>query len=170
MHIHTQPGRARRSRVSIPCRPGLRLKRHRNEIDERPHARRELVAPRIDCINVRIRRAVLGQYLDEAAAAQIALDVPFGAHEDAVTVERPVHRDLAVVGRERAADLAKSLGTLGVPLRAKREIGGAARLRLKPSVAFTLSNPFVQNGGLPASASAAERRSHPPLRRRRIDR
>ena len=48
---------------------------------------------------------ILRQHLDQAAALQVARDVPLGAHQDAVTVERPGDGDAAVVGGQAAAHL-----------------------------------------------------------------
>ena len=49
---------------------------------------------------------------------QVALDVPLGAHQDAVPIERPVDRDLAVVGRQVAAHLDRlGAGALAPPAR-----------------------------------------------------
>ena len=59
---------------------------------------------RVDGIDVRLRRVVLRQHLDQPAAAQVTRDVPLRTHQDAVTIQRPAHRDSAVIGGEIAAD------------------------------------------------------------------
>ncbi|MCY1368635.1 hypothetical protein D9M69_556310 [compost metagenome] len=59
----------------------------------------------VDSVDVGVGCGVLGQHLDEPPVGQVALDVPLGAHEDAVAVQCPVDRDPAVVGGQVAAGL-----------------------------------------------------------------
>src|SRR6218665_3070375 len=48
-------------------------------------------------MDVRIGRVALRQDLYKPSALQIPLDVPLGAHQNAVTVQCPIHRYFAVV-------------------------------------------------------------------------
>jgi hypothetical protein len=88
-----------------PVGVGQPRERQRNEVDEGPHTGRQLVPLRVDGVDVGIRRGVLRQHLHQPAVLQVALDVPLGAHQDAVAVQRPVDGDLAVVGGQVAAGL-----------------------------------------------------------------
>lgn len=63
------------------------------------------MALRVDRVNVGIGRVMLGKHLHQTAAAEIAVDVPFGAHQDSVSLQCPADRDLAVVSGEIALDL-----------------------------------------------------------------
>jgi hypothetical protein len=63
------------------------------------------VALRVDGIDVGIRHEPLRQYLHQPPALEVTPDVPFGAPQDAVPVQRPFDRDLAVVGGQAAAGL-----------------------------------------------------------------
>src|SRR5262245_11909977 len=58
----------------------------------------------VDGIDVGVGGVVLRQHLDQAAAAQVTLDVPFGAHQDSVSIQCPVHSHRTVVGGQIAAD------------------------------------------------------------------
>src|ERR1043165_4409049 len=75
------------------------------KVDKGPHSCGALMTLRINRVNVGVRRVAVGEYLHQASAAKIAVDVPFGTHQDAVPVQRPAHGNLAVVRREIALDL-----------------------------------------------------------------
>ncbi len=91
-----------------------RLEFLREKVDKGANARGHLVPLQIHGVDVGVGRVVLGQHLHEPAIGQILGDVPFGAHQDAVPVQRPAHGDLAIVGREIAVD-AHRLGLVRRP-------------------------------------------------------
>ena len=63
------------------------------------------MALRIHRVDIGVGGFVLRQYLHEATASQITINVPFGAHQNAVAVERPPHGDLPIVCGWIALDL-----------------------------------------------------------------
>ena len=60
---------------------------------------------RVDRVNVSIRRAVQRQNLPQTTAGHVLADVPFGAWQNAVAVQRSVDRDAAIVGGQAASGL-----------------------------------------------------------------
>jgi len=82
------------------------------------------VLGRINRIDVGIGRVALRQQLHQLALRQVGPDVPLGAHQDAVAVQRPLHRDAAVVGGQ----VAPGLDGLGFACASAREFDHAIGL------------------------------------------
>src|SRR6218665_3719780 len=74
-----------------------------DELHERPSPPGILMPLGINGMDVRIGRVALRQDLYKPSALQIPLDVPLGAHQNAGTVQCPIHRYFAVVGRQVAS-------------------------------------------------------------------
>ena len=91
-HLQPQP-------PSSPSRP----ERLRHKVHKRPDPRRCFVLRRVDGVDVCIRCAVLRQHLHHLVLRQVFAEVPFGAQQDAVAVQRPLHGDAAIVGGQVAA-------------------------------------------------------------------
>jgi hypothetical protein len=113
-----------------------------------PYPRGHLQVLRIDRVDVSARRPVVRQHMHELPRAQIPGDIPLRAHQDAVAVERPLHRYFAIVGRQIAphADrlglfphAAHSNRRFGAILRAITRASGGSPKRMHTSNASSLS-------------------------------
>src|SRR6218665_1800602 len=82
-----------------------------DELHERPYPPGILMPLGINGMDVRIGRVALRQDLYKPSALQIPLDVPLGAHQNAVTVQCPIHSYFAVVGRQDASGFDELGGT-----------------------------------------------------------
>src|SRR5471032_2062156 len=75
------------------------------EIDKCRHARRQIQLFRVHGKNIGRRQAPLGQHAHQPARTQIRRHIPLRALHDALPVQRPIERNLAMVGTELAAHL-----------------------------------------------------------------
>src|SRR6218665_4231387 len=84
----------------VGSRGKVRRKGAGHELPERPYPPGILMPLGISGMDVRIGRVALRQDLYKPSALQIPLDVPLGAHQNAVNVQSPIHRYFDVVGRQ----------------------------------------------------------------------
>ena len=75
----------------------------------------------VDSINIGVGRVELWQHSHQAAVFQVARNVPFGAHQDAMAVQRPAHCNFPVVGAQAATGFD---GLCGALLRRTAAAGG----------------------------------------------
>lgn len=70
--------------------------------DKTSHLGGQVQSLEIDSIDICWGSLVIGEYLDQTATAQVLGHVPLCPHQDAMSIQRPVQRDFAVIGAELA--------------------------------------------------------------------
>lgn len=113
--IYDEPG-ATKAAAFRKNRGLVAMERLGHKVHKGPHPRGRFVLGRIHRVNVGVRRVVLRQQLHQLALRQVLANVPFGAHQDAVPVQRPLHGDAAVVGGQVATGF-DGLGFAAAPAR-----------------------------------------------------
>lgn len=78
------------------------LERFGHKVNKGSDPGRRLVLRRVNGIDVGIGCVELGHQLKQLSLRQMVPDVPFGTQQDAVTVQRPLHGNAAVVGGQVA--------------------------------------------------------------------
>src|SRR6218665_1491143 len=101
--------------IVVGSRGKVRRQGAGDELHERPYPPGILMPLGINGMDVRIGRVALRQVLYKPSALQIPLDVPVGAHQNAVTVQCPIHRFFAAVGRQVASGFDGLGGTESPP-------------------------------------------------------